>query len=115
MLREQDVEHWQQVYLAQHSLEAGLVQGLLQQQAILVRLSGLYLAGAAGELPLTDTGVKLLVPEQQYSSAQSCVQQYLKQLKQDPGPWYCQCGEQNYLSFELCWACGREQDEAKSQ
>jgi hypothetical protein len=115
ILQEHEVEQWQQVYQARHSMEAGLVQGLLQQQAILVRFSGLYLAGAAGELPLTDTGVRLLVPAVQYAAAEQCIEQYIKQLKQEPGLWYCHCGEANYLSFEICWACGREQNETESQ
>lgn len=115
LLHPADVSHWQLVYLAASGLEAGLVQGLLQQQRILVFTNGQYLAGAAGELPLTELGVRLLVPQQQYQEARAVIEQYLSQLKHEPAQWLCQCGELNYQSFEICWSCHQEHNETKSE
>ncbi|MBZ9611248.1 putative signal transducing protein [Rheinheimera maricola] len=115
LLHPADVEQWQRVYQAANSIEAGLVQGLLQQSVILVQLSGEFLAGAAGELPLTDVGVQLWVPQQQFSVAQRIISHYLTQLQNEPAQWHCGCGELNYQSFEVCWSCSQEKDESKSE
>ena len=115
LLHPADVEQWRRVYQADNSIEAGLVQGLLQRSGVLVQLSGEYLAGAAGELPLTDIGVQLWVPQQQFTVAQRIIEQYLQQLQHEPAQWHCGCGELNYQSFEVCWACLQDKDETKSQ
>jgi hypothetical protein len=115
LLHPADVTQWQRVYLAANSVEAALLRGLLQRAAVLVQLQGEFLAGAAGELPLTDIGVQLWVPEQQFATAQRIITQYLQQLQHEPAQWRCHCGELNYDSFDLCWLCGRDQDESKSQ
>ena len=115
LLHPADVAQWQRVYQAANSFEAGLVQGLLQQSAVLVQLSGQYLAGAAGELPLTDIGVQLWVPLQQFHVAQQIINQYLQQLQHEPSQWQCSCGESNFQSFDICWSCSQDKDETKSQ
>lgn len=115
LLHPADVQHWQRVYQAANSFEAGLVQGLLQRDAILVSVRGEYLAGAAGELPLNDVGVQLWVPQQQFSVAQRIIAHYLQQLQHEPAQWQCRCGEVNYQSFDICWSCQRDKDETKSQ
>lgn len=115
LLHPADVSQWQQVYLAANGLEAGLVQGLLQQRSILVRDNGQYLAGAAGELPLTELGVKLLVPQQQFNEARAVIEQYLSQLKHEPAQWQCHCGELNYQTFEICWSCHQDHNETQSE
>jgi hypothetical protein len=114
LLHPADVVQWQRVYQAANSLEAGLVQGLLQQSAILVQKSGEYLAGAAGELPLNDVGVQLWVPRQQFSAAQRIIAHYLQQLQHEPAQWQCRCGEVNYQSFDICWSCFQDKNESKS-
>ncbi|MDP5136735.1 DUF2007 domain-containing protein [Rheinheimera baltica] len=115
LLHPTDVTQWLRVYKAANNFEAGLVQGLLQQSAILVTISGEYLAGAAGELPLNDIGVQLWVPQQQFPVAQRIITQYLQQLQHEPAQWQCDCGEVNYQSFDLCWSCLQDKDETKSQ
>ena len=115
LLHPNDVQQWQKVYQAANSFEAGLVQGLLQHAAVLVRLSGEYLSGAAGELPLNDVGIQLWVPQQQFPSAQRIINQYLQQLQHEPAQWQCSCGELNYQSFDICWSCLQDKDETKSQ
>lgn len=115
LLHPADVTSWQRLYQAENSFEAGLVQGLLQRSAILVKLSGQYLAGAAGELPLTDVGVQLWVPQQQFPTAQRIISQYLQQLQHESAQWQCSCDELNYQSFDICWSCLQDKDESKSQ
>jgi hypothetical protein len=110
-----DVTQWQRVYQAANSIDAGLVRGLLQQAAIVVTVSGEYLAGAAGELPLNDVGVQLWVPQQQFIVAQRIIAQYLQQLQHEPAQWQCRCGELNYQTFDICWSCLQDKDETKSQ
>lgn len=115
LLHPSDVDHWQRVYQASNSLEAGLVQGLLQRAAVLVSVRGEYLSGAAGELPLADIGIQLWVPQQQFPDAQRIIAQYLQQLQHEPAQWQCCCGEINYQSFDMCWSCQQDKDESKSQ
>ncbi|MDP2714838.1 DUF2007 domain-containing protein [Rheinheimera sp.] len=115
LLHPADVQQWLRLYQAANTFEAGLVQGLLQQAAVTVRLSGEYLAGAAGELPLNDVGVQLWVPQQQFTTAQRIITHYLQQLQHEPAQWLCSCGELNYQSFDMCWSCLQDKDETKSQ
>ncbi|MGP9800067.1 putative signal transducing protein [Rheinheimera sp. NSM] len=115
LLHPADVQQWLRLYQAANTFEAGLVQGLLQQAAVTVRLSGEYLAGAAGELPLNDVGVQLWVPQQQFATAQRIISRYLQQLQHEPAQWLCSCGELNYQSFDMCWSCLQDKDETKSQ
>ena len=64
------------VYKAENPIEAHLVRGLLEAQAIPVRLSGEALVGAIGELPTDVAQVEVLVPRGFSVRARGLVQNY---------------------------------------
>lgn len=53
---------WVAIYRAANAIEAHLIRGLLEADAIPVRLSGELLIGAIGELPADVAQVEVLVP-----------------------------------------------------
>lgn len=67
---------WVAIYKAENPIEAHLIRGLLEAEAIPVRLSGEALVGAIGELP-TDVGqLEVLVPRGYSVRARGLVQAY---------------------------------------
>ncbi|MCC5852494.1 MAG: DUF2007 domain-containing protein [Alkalimonas sp.] len=104
-MRESD---WQLVYHAASEFEAALMVGLLQTHGIEAWYQGQLLLGALGELPPTDVAVGLWVSPRHHQQALTI----LEQTRTSTGSeWQCGCGEINAPEFELCWACGKEQNE----
>jgi hypothetical protein len=68
--------YWIAVYKAANSIEAHLIRGLLEAEAIPVRLSGEPLGGAIGELPTDVAQVEVLVPRGLSVRARGLVQAY---------------------------------------
>ncbi|MDV2857780.1 MULTISPECIES: putative signal transducing protein [Oceanimonas] len=95
---------WIRVFDAANSLEAHALKGALESRGIDVRLKGEALSGALGELPMDVAQITLLVSAGNWQQAREFVQHY--QHKED-GSWFCRaCGEENDVSFEICWQCG---------
>jgi len=67
---------WVAIYKAANSIEAHLIRGLLEAEAIPVRLSGEHLVGAIGELPTDVAQVEVLVPRGFSVRARGLVQGY---------------------------------------
>lgn len=65
----------QNFYEAANSLEANLLKGLLAQQGIEVRVSGEYLQGGIGELPLAGL-LTLSVDEADLAAAERIIKDY---------------------------------------
>ncbi|WP_298439835.1 DUF2007 domain-containing protein [uncultured Ferrimonas sp.] len=98
------MDSYVELFRASNSIEANAFKGLLEQQAIPVRLLGEALGGAAGELPMDTQQIRVLVQQCHLPAAKGLLQQY----QQNIAPWQCSCGEQNDGHFELCWRCGSE-------
>ena len=67
---------WIAVYKAENPIEAHLIRGLLEAEAIPVRLSGETLVGAIGELPADVAQVEVLVPRGFSVRARGLIQAY---------------------------------------
>lgn len=99
-------ETWIKIYQAGNNLEAHSLKGMLENEQIVVRLSGESLASAAGELPADVLQVGLWVPEYQVPLARQLIRRYEQGSFHD---WYCpRCTERNEGQFEICWNCGHE-------
>lgn len=65
----------QRIYDASNIIEAGIVKGLLEQCGIEVYMSGFYLQGGIGEIPVSGYS-SLWVSEQDAMSAMDLIKQY---------------------------------------
>ena len=96
-------------YTAANLTEAYLIQGLLEQESILVTILGENLTIAAGGLPTDVFHVDLLIEESQYAKAVKIILEYEKKLRissQRLENWRCDgCDNLNPNSFEICWNC----------
>ena len=96
-------------YTAANLTEAYLIQGLLEQESILVTILGENLTIAAGGLPADVFHVDLLIEEYQYAKAVKIILEYEKKLKlssQKLENWRCDdCDNLNPNSFDICWNC----------
>lgn len=68
----------QRIYNAQDIMEGNILKGLLGQCGIAANLSGYYLQGGIGELPVSGT-VSIWVEDQDVEQARSIVDEYRKQ------------------------------------
>ncbi len=81
---------------------------LLRQAGIACRLTGLYLQGGAGEIPVDQCGPDLWLEDERDRD----VAMRLIEGPADAGaglraPWHCDgCGEWLEPQFTTCWQCG---------
>ncbi len=86
--------------------EVFLVRSLLTREGIESRIRRTFLAPLAGEIPMDDARVELMVDEDDMAQASILLQE----AQRGGGPDRpCQnCQEPNPPAFELCWSCGGE-------
>ncbi len=86
--------------------EVFLVRSLLTREGIESRIRRTFLSPLAGEIPMDDARVELMVSESDLAQASAL----LEKAKNIDGPdRVCpQCNELSPPAFELCWACGHE-------
>ncbi len=65
----------QPIYTAKDILEAHILKGYLEQRGIEVHVSGFYLQGGIGELPVSNT-VQLWVAEGDAAAARAALDEY---------------------------------------
>ncbi len=70
------------IYDANDILEANIVKGLLEQCGIEVYISGFYLQGGVGEIPVSDTA-GVWVADDQAEAAGELIWQYEHGLEQE--------------------------------
>ena len=111
-------QDWYCAYRAANNLEANLVKGLLTGAGIDAVVHGEHLSSVIGELPPTDTAVRVMVKPRHQDEADTIVADYNQQQRAiDNGErdWTCgHCGESNSGHFEICWQCQKEPDESSS-
>ena len=92
------------VFSSLNIAEVFLVRSLLTREGIESRIRRTFLSPLAGEIPMDDARIELMVSERDLARAS----ELLEEAKQVDGPdRSCpSCGELNPPSFELCWACG---------
>lgn len=80
---------------------------LLQQAGIACHVSGRYLQGAAGEIPVDQCGPDLWIEnEDERAAAMRLIEGYADAARNLPH-WHCDaCGEWLEPQFSTCWQCG---------
>jgi hypothetical protein len=96
------------LYGSQNSLIVGHLKHVLESHGIPCFIKNEYLAGAAGEIPPTESWPELWVVEDR---DQRRALQILEtaMVSADPlgEPWRCSsCGEESEGQFTACWNCG---------
>jgi hypothetical protein len=98
------------LYTARDTMEAHFVKGLLESHDIEAVVHGEMLAGARGELPLTnDTLPSIWVRDEDLKAAHDALRRYREGLPPDGSgaPWQClRCNETLEPQFSHCWRCG---------
>ncbi len=95
------------VYRAASLIQVAHARNLLVAAGIDCEIHNQYLAGAMGELPLTETWPQLVVEDGDEARA-------LKALERGAAPsggepWICgACGERLEAQFTSCWRCGAD-------
>lgn len=95
------------VYRAASLLQVAHARNVLITAGIRCEMRNLYLAGAAGDLPMMETWPQLFVEDSDEQYALSV----LARAERAPigPPWNCEgCHEQLEPQFTSCWRCGRE-------
>ncbi|MEE9397695.1 MAG: DUF2007 domain-containing protein [Methylococcales bacterium] len=67
----------QRIYDAQDVIEGNILKGLLEQCGVAANITGYYLQGGIGELPVSGT-VSIWVENEDVEQAQSIVDEYRK-------------------------------------
>ncbi len=92
------------VYAATNLAEAHLVRESLVSANIGAELRGSGRPGLAGQIPVPDARVEVVVPEAEVARARAVLAGIDARAHLS---WVCgTCGEDNPASFETCWKCG---------
>ncbi|MFZ5481548.1 MAG: putative signal transducing protein [Myxococcota bacterium] len=95
---------WTRVATAKNLAEATLVRDVLVAGGVDARLRGEGRPSIAGEIPLPDALVEVVVDGTQFLRAKALLAAVEDEAA---GPdWTCGCGEENPATFEVCWKCG---------
>lgn len=82
---------------------------LLRQEGIQCRLTGLYLQGGAGEIPVDQCGPDLWLenPSDREAALRIIDGYAAENAAESLAPWHCEtCGEWLESQFSSCWQCG---------
>ena len=92
------------VFSALDTVSAQLATDYLESNGVRVVVKGKDRIALAGEIPIDDARIELLVDESVFKSAQQLLNQCFNESRPE---WVCeQCKEANPGSFEHCWHCG---------
>ena len=81
-----------------------LIQSVLKEAEIPSQIKGALRSALAGEVPMDDARVELLVEASLSKIATDLIQDQLQTNRPD---WKCaQCSEVNPGNFQHCWQCG---------
>ena len=94
------------VFSSLNVAEVFLVRSLLTREGIESELRRTFLAPLAGEIPMDDARVELLVATPALAGALAVIQK--AQDTHGPDKVCPHCSESSPPAFELCWACGKD-------
>jgi hypothetical protein len=95
------------VYRAPSLLQVAHARNVLISSGIRCEMRNLYLAGAAGDLPMMETWPQLYVEEVDERAALRALSSAASAPPE--APWVCEgCEEELEAQFTTCWRCGRE-------
>ena len=92
------------VFSALNLTEVHLIKAFLTEHGYSTRTKGEHRVALAGEVPMDDARIELLVDPADAASAQALIR---KHRERAVGEWLCEtCNEPNPGNFEHCWQCG---------
>jgi len=95
------------VYRAASLLQVAHARNVLIAAGIHCEIRNLYLAGAAGDLPMMETWPQLYVEEIDERAALRALTSASRASSE--APWTCEeCDERLEAQFTACWRCGYE-------
>jgi hypothetical protein len=95
------------VYRAPSLIQVAHARNLLITAGIDCEIRNQYLAGAMGELPLTETWPQLVVEDADEVRSLKVLERAAAPIAGDP--WICEsCGERLEPQFTTCWRCGAD-------
>lgn len=98
---------WRRVHSATNLANATLARDALIAEGIDARIRGEGRASAAGEIPLPEAMIEVVVPGDSYLRAVGVLTRL--EEAEEGEPWRCpRCGEEVPGSFEVCWKCGAD-------
>lgn len=83
---------------------------LLEQAGICCRLTGVYLQGGAGEIPVDQCGPDIwIMNEHDRKAAMQIIDGHTSRTGSDHAHWRCEtCGEWLEPQFSTCWHCSAD-------
>ncbi len=97
------------VFCADNTVEAGLVNSVLEANGIACLVKNQNLGGALGEIPPLECWPEIWVTDDaDYYRALRLVEEIRNQEHSTNDNWLCSCGETIEAQFNACWQCGRE-------
>ncbi|GAB4181544.1 MAG: hypothetical protein Tsb002_01570 [Wenzhouxiangellaceae bacterium] len=104
---------WQQVFVAEHPLQASALAGYLEAAGLRTRVSGLELWGVAVEILFSEGAAPAVwVPLRQVQAATELITEWRQQdATAEPGSdWNCaECQASVPGGYGVCWRCGAEE------
>jgi hypothetical protein len=95
------------VYRAPSLIQVAHARNLLITAGIDCEIRNQYLAGAMGELPLTETWPQLVVEDADEARSLKVLERAAAPVAGDA--WICEsCGERLEPQFTTCWRCGAD-------
>jgi hypothetical protein len=95
------------VYRAASLIQVAHARNLLITAGIDCEIQNQYLAGAMGELPLTETWPQLVVEDADETRSLKVLERAAAPVAGEP--WICEsCGERLEAQFTSCWRCGAD-------
>ena len=98
------------VHSSLNLVETHHLKNLLQSAGIRCRIRNEDLVRLAGEVPVPECSLQLLVERaEDYPAAEALVRDFLRPRARTGAPWRCaRCGETSEGQFTACWSCGAE-------
>ena len=95
---------WIVIFSSLNPTDVYLIQSVLKEAGIPSRIKGALRSALAGEVPMDDARVELLVAPSHSNPALNLIEE---QLQTNRPEWRCaQCDEINPGNFHHCWQCG---------
>ncbi len=101
----------QLLYRAVDSIEASMLVQALEEQGVAAKSTGGFAAVGFGELPADARMVDIFVAEADLERGRTILVDHQAKARvesKSQHEWVCpSCKEQNAITFELCWSCGK--------
>lgn len=91
------------IFSALNLTEVHLIRAFLADHGYATRIRGEHRVSLAGEVPMDDARIELLVDPRDVDATQALIRAHREQVVVD---WHCEaCNASNPGNFEHCWQC----------